>query len=305
MENLNNDEQEKKLYKLPLCYSPENETHEEYFDSGILKVLLDYNFFIEYSNKASCMHSETIAQIFRNEGYSANYIEFIPYGHFICYVDVNNIRYYIDNETKHGYGVIFLRISGSSINDSEDILKKFYNSNANGVHDANRNSLLDCRSIKRYKEYVKENHCDILDNLTTYHKFNSSSILNVNCDKKFNKVKTNIKQYPMIINESVIDELLFDEEDTHIPNFYDYKNIEFASSYESVLQQIVNICKNQHDVSNTIEIKKIIIESLFVPTFALQVYEKDRSVPILGRIYISIFIAVFSFITCLCLKALL
>jgi hypothetical protein len=277
---LNNDLQEKKLYKLPLCYSLENDLFDEYFDSGILKVLLKYNFFLEYSNKASCMNSETIAQIFVNEGYSANYVGFNKHCHFICYVDVNNIRYYIDNETRHGYGVIFLRISGSSINDSENILRTFYNSNKIGIHDVNKNSILSCTNvpgtkiIERYDKYVKDNHCDVLDSIISHHEFNGYYICNVNCDKVFNKVKTNIKQSSVNINESLIDRLMFDENDKHVPNCCDYKNIEFASSYELVLQQLANICKNQHGVSNIIEIKKIIIESLLVPTFALHVLEK-------------------------------
>ena len=122
------------VYKMPLLYSLDSNSYEDFFDTELEKKLFKYSFFVSKSVKQGCLNSEYICAILKEEDITVKWFRILGTTHYISCIIRDNIRYYIDNETKSGFGVVYLRIEGDTINETEledqdlPILKQFYNS---------------------------------------------------------------------------------------------------------------------------------------------------------------------------------
>ena len=103
------------VYKMPLLYSLNSNSYKDFFDPELEKILSKYSFFVSKSVKQGCLNSEYICTILKQAGITVIWFRLLGPFHFISCIIRENIRYYIDNETKSGFGVVYLRIEGDII----------------------------------------------------------------------------------------------------------------------------------------------------------------------------------------------
>lgn len=277
------------VYKMPLLYSLNNNSYTDFFDVELEEILSKYSFFVSNSVKQGCIYSDYIYAKLKQEQLTVRVFSFGTQFHFICCIIRDNIRYYIDNETKSGFGVVYLRIEGETQNHDLSILKLFYNSEQYKAYEkaTEETFQIDDPNPSKYKFSIKTKRLiipDIIKKFFSVEEFITPHIIDINGIRFVNEInhytphhtipslksKINADEGKYItIDDSLIDGHVFVS--SAVISFDDYKCFTLSPGYNEVFNQFFTFMKRKiKTVSDIIELLKL---CLLIPDFKLQTYK--------------------------------
>jgi hypothetical protein len=262
---------------MPLLYSLNSNSYEDFFDTELEKILSKYSFFVSKSTKTGCLNSEYICTILKQEGITVKWFRLVGSFHFISCIIRDNIRYYIDNETKSGFGVVYLRIDGDSINETElenqdlPILKQFYNSEQYTLFKQKKDDL-------RYGEDMP----DIIKTFISVDTFISPHYIvdlrsNGNCNNSTHPIPSLESEIHagdgkyITIDASLIDR--HEYESSPVISFDEYKCFTLSPRYNEVFNQFNTYMTEELTESTRRKITDLLKLCLLIPDFKLQTYK--------------------------------
>jgi len=266
------------VYKMPLLYSLNSNSYKDFFDPELEKILSKYSFFVSKSVKQGCLNSEYICTILKQAGITVIWFRLLGPFHFISCIIRENIRYYIDNETKSGFGVVYLRIEGDIIDTDKlqdqdlPILKQFYDSQQYTTYN---NAINDYNWVGDIPDII--NKFNSVNRFITPHIINKGIKSNGEVDNPEHPIPSvnseildNDGKY-ITINESLID--THDFKSSAVISFDEYKCFTLSPRYNQVFNQFNTFIMKHYEELTESDIIDLLKLCLLIPDFKLQTYK--------------------------------
>lgn len=209
--------------------------------------------------------------------YSVKWLSIHNTYHFICCISnpFNHTRYYIDNETKSGFGIVYLKIKDVYKEKDIDKIKQFYYS---------RNYELYHEELNKINESDENNESKFSQLYNDFGKigaFISPHIVNgfdeINTETNTNTTKQITETHCTVKNNIQLGSELIDSHNFSIDPTFSYdklhlKHFSLSPSYKNVFNQFASFMKNEYDDLKDEKITDLLKLCLDIPQFNLYTY---------------------------------